>query len=420
MSSLRFVSWPLAAVLVGAPLRVHAQQCPNAPSCNAIFGSVVLPTKDVPLRVTPAQQASPDGKFTDNVIALSYNRGWSPAFGWYYDNSAFPAASFGFESYWNGNSELTLDLFQPRSRKALRPFGLSAAYDGSNVLFNIGGSPYGSNAGGVTLSGGNGTLQSLFNITDQAGRSTYANMLQMLRQDGTASVAWRGGGIPRINFALQPNLNANGLGNFGVMRFGGEWDYGEPLLDFEGTGTNAMLIRSLALPTDSQPRLLLFGDGRVEWGPGSQLSDTNLYRSDVATLETDGNLIVRGNLAVMGQKAAVVQTSSFGDRELYALESPGDWFEDFGSGRLVGARALVKVEPVFGETVSTNREYHVFITSNGRCSLYVSKKKPTFFEVRLLTGSRSCRFDYRLVAKRKGYESVRLAQTPELQDTRSK
>jgi hypothetical protein len=52
----------------------------------------------------------------------------------------------------------------------------------------------------------------------------------------------------------------------------------------------------------------------------------------------------------------------------------------------------------------------VFLTPNGRCSLYVLDKKPTFFRVKRLTGSRGCAFDYRIVAKRKGHENVRLAQ----------
>jgi hypothetical protein len=69
----------------------------------------------------------------------------------------------------------------------------------------------------------------------------------------------------------------------------------------------------------------------------------------------------------------------------------------------------VRVDPVFGETVNTNREYHVFLTANGKCSLYVAEKKSGFFKVKRLNGSRSCAFDYRIVAKRRGYENVRLS-----------
>ena len=43
------------------------------------------------------------------------------------------------------------------------------------------------------------------------------------------------------------------------------------------------------------------GDGRHDWGPGGgAASDVNLYRSAAATLKTDQNLIVQGNLTVNG------------------------------------------------------------------------------------------------------------------------
>jgi hypothetical protein len=53
----------------------------------------------------------------------------------------------------------------------------------------------------------------------------------------------------------------------------------------------------------------------------------------------------------------------------------------------------------------------VFLTPNGDCKgLYVSQKSPTSFVVRELGGGTSnIVFDYRIMAKRKGYEQTRLA-----------
>jgi hypothetical protein len=402
----------LISVFLSGSQSAQAQQCPNAPTCRAVFRSVVLPTGDVPLRLSAASAASPDGKFTDNAIVLSYNRGWDPGSAWFEDNLAFPAASLGFESYWNGHSEMNVDLFQPKTGNALRPLGLSAAYDGSIVQLGIGGSPYAGNAAGLMLSGGNGLLPSLLDMTDQNGRSPNSSMLRMLRQDGTASVAWRAGGIPRVNFALQKNYDASAFGNYGVLKFAGEWDFGEPILEFEAVGASATLLQAYPAPSDLAPRVSLRADGLIRWGSGGGAADTDLYRSGVATLHTDGSLIVGGNLAVMGQKAALVATASYGQRAVYAVESPGEWFEDFGSARLVGTQAIVKIDPVFGETVRTDRQYHVFLTPSGRCSLYVADKRPAFFKVKRQAGLRGCAFDYRLVAKRRGYENVRLAQIP--------
>ncbi len=60
-------------------------------------------------------------------------------------------------------------------------------------------------------------------------------------------------------------------------------------------------------------------------------------------------------------------TISYGKRELYAVESPENWFEDFGGAELIQGRAIVKLDPVFAETVSTEVEYHVFLTPKGDC-----------------------------------------------------
>jgi hypothetical protein len=119
-----------------------------------------------------------------------------------------------------------------------------------------------------------------------------------------------------------------------------------------------------------------------------------------------------GNLFCAGAKSAVVPVDG-GSRNvaLYAIEGPEHWFEDAGSSQLYNGVAVVNLEQVFGQTVNTEIEYHVFLTPNGDCKgLYVSQKGPTSFEVRELGGgTSSIAFDYRIMAKRKGYESVRLA-----------
>jgi hypothetical protein len=95
---------------------------------------------------------------------------------------------------------------------------------------------------------------------------------------------------------------------------------------------------------------------------------------------------------------------------VHAVEAPDNWFEDAGSARLEGGSATVALDPTFAQTVNTGVEYHVFLTPNGDCKgLYVSQKTPTSFEVRELGGgSSSIVFDYRIMAKRLGYETKRL------------
>jgi hypothetical protein len=121
---------------------------------------------------------------------------------------------------------------------------------------------------------------------------------------------------------------------------------------------------------------------------------------------------VGGNLGCNGSKSAVVPVDG-GTRKvaLYAVEAPENWFEDFGSARLSEGSAVISMESVFAQTVNTDLEYHVFLTPKGDCKgLYVTNETAESFEVRELGGgTANVAFDYRIVARRKGYETIRLA-----------
>jgi hypothetical protein len=120
---------------------------------------------------------------------------------------------------------------------------------------------------------------------------------------------------------------------------------------------------------------------------------------------------VSGDMYCSGSKSAVVPVDN-GARKvaLYAVESPKNWFEDFGSGRLSNGSAVIELEPTFAQTVNT-QSYHVFLTPSGDCKgLYVSQKSAGGFEVRELGGgTSSVDFDYRIVAERRGFENIRMA-----------
>ena len=61
--------------------------------------------------------------------------------------------------------------------------------------------------------------------------------------------------------------------------------------------------------------------------------------------------------------------------------------------------------------MNTGVDYHVFLTPNGDSNgLYVAAKSTTSFEIREQGGGTSnIAFDYRIVARRRGYENIRLA-----------
>ena len=86
-----------------------------------------------------------------------------------------------------------------------------------------------------------------------------------------------------------------------------------------------------------------------------------------------------------------------------------------GSGQLSNGSAYIALDPTFAQTVNTGLEYHVFLTPNGDCEgLYVGNRTARGFEVRELRGGHSnVAFDYRIMARRSGYENIRLADVTE-------
>jgi hypothetical protein len=122
-----------------------------------------------------------------------------------------------------------------------------------------------------------------------------------------------------------------------------------------------------------------------------------------------------GDMGCGGTTGSVAKIGGARKVSLYAVQSPENWFEDFGSGTLVNGAATVGLDPTFAQTVNATTDYHVFLTPNGDCKgLYVSQKSASSFEIRELGGGRSSvAFDYRIVAKRIGYENVRLRDVTE-------
>jgi hypothetical protein len=124
-----------------------------------------------------------------------------------------------------------------------------------------------------------------------------------------------------------------------------------------------------------------------------------------------GNVVVNGNFTVNGNKAATVKMKSGEMRQLYVEESPETWFADYGTATLVNGRAKVALDNMFLETIMINDKnpMKVFIQPNGETNGVYVVKHDTYFEViENKGGTSNASFDYRIMAKRKGYEDVRM------------
>ena len=143
--------------------------------------------------------------------------------------------------------------------------------------------------------------------------------------------------------------------------------------------------------------------------------DSNQNSIVLATFSSYGgycDVFVNGNLTCSGSVGghAVLKDGSH-EVALYAVQSSENWYEDAGSGQLRNGAAVVTLEAEYAQTVNTGVDYKVFLTPNGDCKgLYVTQKSPASFEVHELAGGNSnIAFDYRIMAKRKGFENIRMA-----------
>jgi hypothetical protein len=213
----------------------------------------------------------------------------------------------------------------------------------------------------------------------------------------------------------------NGIGVVGIqstlsqtgsqlVRASGVWGDGGP-------GGGGYTYAGVQASVDDGPALLAYNNSFSPTING--VNNTNGYGfllyvedrgADYCSIDTTGSLSCSGSVGAMvnlDQGARKVALNS--------VQSPESWMEDAGSGELSRGAATILLDPDFAQTVNTGVEYHVFLTPKGDCKgLYVSHETAQAFEVHELDGGMSSvTFDYRIMAKRKGYENVRMTDMTE-------
>jgi hypothetical protein len=74
------------------------------------------------------------------------------------------------------------------------------------------------------------------------------------------------------------------------------------------------------------------------------------------------------------------------------------------------------LEAPYVQIANTEMDYDVLVAPKGDCNgLFVSNQKPGSFEVHELNGG-AVAFDYRITARRKSFENLRLASVPKAPD----
>jgi hypothetical protein len=121
-----------------------------------------------------------------------------------------------------------------------------------------------------------------------------------------------------------------------------------------------------------------------------------------------------GVIVTSGSQASAVTTAGGEQRLMYAVEGTGVWLEDLGTAMLgAGGETTIAFDPAYAGAANLGQEYQVFVSpqSDQPVLLVVSAKTAAGFTVRGVTldgEPASCAFDFRVVAPRAGYESVRL------------
>ena len=184
-----------------------------------------------------------------------------------------------------------------------------------------------------------------------------------------------------------------------------------------GLGVIGQANSGLGVPLDhiTDNGIGVTGLGNAGFGvAGLSAAGTGVYGSSQTGLagHFKGTVLIEGALTVVGgNKSAAVPHPDGSHRQLYCMESPESWFEDFGEEQLVQGKAEVQLDPGFAALVEIDG-YHIFLTPYGESNgMFVAERHETGFRVSEQQGGKSnVSFAYRVVAKRKGVTAARLAK----------
>lgn len=158
-----------------------------------------------------------------------------------------------------------------------------------------------------------------------------------------------------------------------------------------------------AISTDSNVADINLGENTSFGIGGNGREMFQMYPYDDWTTKILGNFEV-----ISGTKSRVAETQSFFERLLYCYETPTPLFGDVGCAQTnAEGLAIIDIDPVFAETISTGTEYQVFLQKEGPGDLWIQEKDEAYFVVR---GTPALKFSWELKCSQKYFEHLRLEE----------
>ena len=115
---------------------------------------------------------------------------------------------------------------------------------------------------------------------------------------------------------------------------------------------------------------------------------------------------VQGDFTATGTKSRAVNTENYGERLLYAYETPTPLFGDIGEAIIDDdGLAYVDIDDIFSETIADKVEYQVVLQKEGEGDCWIADKAPRYF---VISGTPGLKVAWELKAKQKGYQNIRL------------
>lgn len=184
-------------------------------------------------------------------------------------------------------------------------------------------------------------------------------------------------------------------------------------------GTHAILNFIASRNANNLAQIISYSDGGQPAGnlfiePQNYLVIRSLFSTPTTNAPVNttfyGSVNVVGNFGVNGAKNRLVQTKTYGQIGLNAVESAECVFNDYGRAKLISGQCKINIDNKFLETVNTkDYQYDVYLTKYGQGDIWVDfdSMTETYFRV---IGTSDINFGYQIVAKQLGYEDIRLKE----------